>query len=148
METVYIVLIVTAGIVLLVVALIYRDRLTEGWFKGSKEGVEGGIKAAPLTESSATVTPAGEQTTEEEPPAPAGVRLHGDFQRATVSDLAGRDLVRGETAAPRRGGATPGVELDGRFPDAEVHDLAGRDRIEGERLPEPEPPAGEEASDG
>lgn len=142
METVYIVLIAAAAIVVLVVAWMYRDRLTEGWFKGSKEGVEAGMKATP---PAAVEQAAGEGS--QPRPAP-GVRLHGDFQRATISDLAGRDIVRGEGAAPRRGGKTPGVELDGRFPDAEVRDLAGRDRIEGQRLPEPEPPTGEEATGG
>lgn len=150
METIYIVLIAAAAIVVLVVAWMYRDRLTEGWFKGSKEGVEAGMKAAPPPESSIASPAAEEQAAGKEPqPRPApGVRLHGDFQRSTVSDLAGRDIVRGEGAAPRRGGKTPGVELDGRFPEAEVRDLAGRDRIEGQRLPEPEPPTGEEATDG
>jgi len=130
-DTVYIVLIVTAGIVLLVVAWMYRNRLTEGSFEGTEKGVKATLKAAPPAEPSATVIPAGEQTAEEgPPPAPAGVRLKGDFQRTNISGLAGRDIVRGEPAAPRRGGQTPGVELDGRFPDAEVRDLAGRDKIE------------------
>lgn len=131
METVYIVLIVATAIVLLVVAWLYRDRLTRGWFKGSKGGVEAGLEAAPPAESPTAPPATGEQTTEEgPPPAPAGVRLKGDFRRATISGLAGRDIVRGEPSAPRRGGQTPGVELDGRFPDAEVRDLAGRDIIE------------------
>jgi hypothetical protein len=140
MDTVYIVLIV--AVVVLVVAWMYRGRLTRGWFKSSKEGLEAGLEAAPPAETPAE-TPAGE----EKAAAPAGVRLHGDFQRARISGLAGRDRVRGE-AAPRRGGATPGVELDGRFPDAEVRDLAGRDAIAGKEPPEPTPPTDEEASNG
>ncbi len=137
MDAVYIVLIVAA--VVLAVAWMYRRRLTRGWFKGSKEGLEAGIEAAPSTE-----TPAVEEKAAAE--APAGVRLRGDFQRARISGLAGRDRVRGQTAAPRRGGAAPGVELDGRFPDAEVRDLAGRDAIAGGEPPEATPPTNEEAS--
>ena len=46
METVYIVLIVVAAIVVLAVAWMYRNRLTEGSFEGTEKGVKATLKAA------------------------------------------------------------------------------------------------------
>ncbi len=64
METVYIVLIV--AVVVLAVAWMYRERLSKGWVKGSKEGLEAGLEAESRPESN---SPAGDA-----PPRPTSRR--------------------------------------------------------------------------
>ncbi len=57
----------------------------------------------------------------------------GDFSRATIRRVAGRDIRRGPAAAEESpGGKTPGVDFGkkGQFRDAEIEDIAGRDIVE------------------
>ena len=120
MESVCIILIIVAAVVVVVIGWIYKDRLTEGFFKGTKDGVEAGIKVTNHNKNSNEVKH-------------TGVNISGDLSGSKIDTIAGRDIVKG-SKEKGSGGSTTGVNIEATSGSgAEIRDIAGRDIIDDQK---------------
>lgn len=119
--TAQLVLIIAAAIVVVFIAVLFRNRLTEGTFKGNKDGIEATIRAASPNTTSPVQIDDVDKT-------PDGVVIKGIYTNSTINRVAGRDIVEGKSVSKPEGD-TPGVTIDGEFRNSDLTDIAGRDNV-------------------
>lgn len=125
METVYIALVI--GVVVLIVAWIYRDRLTTGFIRSNKDGIEAGIKANEKKDGPGNKSKVNNLTDETS----KGVHISSNLKNSSIKNVAGRDLINTSADIKTQNGSTAGVVIDSKnIIDSNITNVAGRDVVD------------------